>query len=165
MRIRFNGVGQSRALALLVAAMCVAPALAGPKPEVASQVSYTSERAVYSDSNISIKYKVRRDSERIVVAFSVTNESAAPAAFQFTFSGASLRTNRTMVVAMGGGMAPPGAVWHTILAISKTDLPFKARLINIKPCNLAPVRAAPENTFVDTCAGVKSESSAEFIVE
>ncbi len=165
MRSTVDGAGQIRALALLVAAMCVAPALAGPKPEVASQVSYTSERAVYSDSNISIKYKVRRDSERIVVAFSVTNEGAAPAAFQFTFSGASLRTNRTMVVAMGANMAPPGAVWHTMLAISTADLPFKARLINIKPCNLAPVRAAPENTFVDTCAGIKSESSAEFTLE
>lgn len=159
MRTAFKG--QFRALALVIAAMCAAPALAGPKPEVASQVSATSEHAVYSDSSVSIKYKVRRDGDRIVVKFSVTNEGAAPAMFQFTFSGASLRTNRTLDVAMGGGMAPPGAAWHQILAIPAADLPFKARLINIKPCALP----APESSQFVPCLGVKGKSSAEFILE
>ncbi len=166
MRIGFNGVGQSRALALLIAAVWAGQALAGQRPEVASQVSANSEHAVYSDSSVSITYKVRsRDGERIVVEFSARNEGAAPAIFQLTFSGASLRTNEAQATAMGGGIIPPGGVWRHSLTISTADLPFKARLTNIKLCDLSAVQAAPENTFVDPCAGVKSKSSAEFTLE
>ncbi len=163
MPIVFNGDGKFRALALLIAAMWGAQALAGQKPEAASQVNDTREHAVYSDNSLSIKYKVRsRDGVNTVVEFSATNESRATAIFQATFSWVSPRTNETQALAKKLDVwLSGGGVWRQSLIFSTADFPIKARLINIKLCDLP----APESSFFDPCAVVKSKSSSEITLE